>query len=496
MDDFNNPFDPDEINKIQQEIDRDLNKSQIQKNEEQVHDTESIIADKTDNTSHMESNIGKREVAHQEETLIVPSDPSNIGNQNFIKETIKHDTNKQNKGKFARLIALVCIASILAGSAMGIMMPFANNFIIPAIRNENPVAKNEDNSNFSFSLPEESKLSDKDMEFTKTYSEFSSSMSFAGLVDQVEPSVVGITSMVDGQAGYGLFGIPGESPNKGSGIIFDEDSTNVYIVSNNHVTNNAKSVMVSVSGSEGVPAKFVGKEAQSDLVVLSVSKDDLKKVGIDKVTVAKFGSSSQMRVGDFAIAIGNALGEGNTATFGFISAVDKEVSVDDRVLKVLQTDAAINPGNSGGPLINLNGEVIGINTLKLSETSVEGMGYSITSDVAMPIIEQLRNKTPSPVLGITGYTMTGQIAQAFNLPEMGVVVDSVMQGSSAEKAGIKRIDVITSFKGEAVFTMEQLSEKVKACSVGEKVEIKVIRQGVDDPIVLHAVLSEMTDDNF
>lgn len=491
MNEFKDPFDQSEIDKIQREIDRDLENG----TNESISVPENLNNDLA-STENVDSpaieGYGKREVvpSDDENKDYVPS--QNIDDQSFFKETIKNETHKNKVSGFKRLIAVVCIISILGGSSVGAMMALTTEVIIPMFSKAGNKAPVQEFKFAESTQNEETKTQGSEASYSAS---LKGGLSFADLIDSVEPSVVCITSVKEGAIDYGMFSMQGETPNQGSGIIFDEDNERVYIVSNNHVTSGAKSVLVSISGAENVPATLVGKEPQSDLVVLSVLKKDLKEKGVEKIIKAKFGSSKNMRVGDFAIAIGNALGEGNTATFGFISAIDKEVSVEDRVLTVIQTDAAINPGNSGGPLINLNGEVIGINTLKLAETKVEGMGYCITSDVAMPIIEQLRNRVPKPMLGIVGYTVTPQVAQAFNLPEMGVVVESVLEGSSAAKAGIQRTDIITSFKGETVFDMDQLSERVQSCEVGEEVELKLIREG-KETLTLTVTLSENKDANF
>jgi serine protease Do len=189
------------------------------------------------------------------------------------------------------------------------------------------------------------------------------------------------------------------------------------------------------------------------------------------------------------------LGEGNTATAGIISAKDKIINVDGTKLNVIQTDAAINPGNSGGPLINMRGEVIGINTAKFSESTVEGMGYSITSGVAKPIIEKLTNQETRPYLGIEASDVTKKIADLYNLPAMGVYVGTVMVGSSAEKAGIQPSDIITSFNEESILNFKDLTAALQKCKIGESVKVKVLRQG-KDTITLNVVLTSLPDTNF
>lgn len=193
--------------------------------------------------------------------------------------------------------------------------------------------------------------------------------------------------------------------------------------------------------------------------------------------VAEFGDSDSTQVGDTVIAIGNALGQGNTATKGIISVGAKEVNINGKKLTVLQTDAAINPGNSGGALVNQKGQVIGINTAKIALTSVEGVGYSIASNVAESLIEQLMNTTDSATLGVSVVTITDEMAQYYNLPTAGVMVQEVVQGGSAAQSGIKQNDIITSFNGQPTFTNDQLVSLVKKTKVGDTVNVKLIRNG-------------------
>jgi serine protease Do len=193
------------------------------------------------------------------------------------------------------------------------------------------------------------------------------------------------------------------------------------------------------------------------------------------------------------------MGEGNSATYGTISKRARAIPTQNRKLTVLQTDAAINPGNSGGPLINARGEVIGINTVNLTPAesyfTAEGMGYSIASNAALPILEELLRAEPKPFLGIRGATVSEEIAEMFDIPPIGVWVDSVFDTSSADMGGIQRTDIITSFNGNAIFTMEQLQEEIKKCRVGDTVEIKILREG-RTPLTLVIDLGADSPDNY
>lgn len=363
-------------------------------------------------------------------------------------------------------VKCVLICGIL-GAAIGFAIPFTTDYVIPKIEMS---LKNED------VVVDEKKTEDES--FNKYVADLAAideaSANTVSLVKKVTPSVVCITSVTQSQ---NWFNQTFESEGSGSGIIFSQDNENVYIATNAHVISGANRVSVSVEESDLVSATLVGKDANADLAVISVSWQDLRAVGINSVTLAQFGNSSQLQVGESVIAIGNALGGGNTATAGIVSALAKDVDIQGRKLTVIQTDAAINPGNSGGALVNSAGQVIGINTAKLAITSVEGIGYSIASDIAKPIIEQLMSTTDTPALGVYITTVSEELADYYGLPSAGVLVQSVIEGGSAAGSDIRVNDIITSFNGQPVFTAEQLTEAVKKCKVGDMVDITLLRNG-------------------
>jgi len=248
---------------------------------------------------------------------------------------------------------------------------------------------------------------------------------------------------------------------------------------------------------DAVPARPVGSHQMADLAVISVSLADLQRVGLSDVTVASFGDSNDIRVGDVVLAIGNAMGEGNATTSGIISAGEKEIIAMGRSFRVIQTDAAINPGSSGGPLVNKQGQVIGINSSLITSEhyAVEGMGFSIPTNVAKPVIEEIMNATPRPFLGIHGLNISEEIAAQLDIPPIGVYIDRVITGSSAYQAGIMRTDIITSFNGRAVFDMDQLVEEIRRLNIGDTVDITILRDGRDQ-LNLKAILGEDNNDNF
>ena len=256
-------------------------------------------------------------------------------------------------------------------------------------------------------------------------------------------------------------------------------SKNIYIATNNHVVADASSVSVTFNDKSVYSATVKGTDSDSDLAVVEVPLSKLSADTLSNIKVATLGDSDKVKVGAQAIAIGNALGYGTSVTVGYISAKDREVSGEDNTMKLLQTDAAINPGNSGGALVDSSGAVIGINSSKYADTSVEGMGFAIPINTAIPIINdivkaQTVSEDEQAYLGIKGTNVTSEYAQYYNLPE-GIYVSSVTSGSPADKAGIKKGDVIVKYKGKDVTTMDGLQEKMALCKAGDKVEITVKR---------------------
>ncbi len=301
--------------------------------------------------------------------------------------------------------------------------------------------------------------------------------SIAQVVSSVENSIVNIS--IKAQSSSGWFGQTYESEGAGSGIIYKIDGDTVYIITNNHVVEDATSVTVSITGDEQISAKLVGKDATSDLAVISVSKADFEAAGITDIEAATFGNSDDIQVGETVIPIGNALGQGKTATLGIVSAQNKEINVDGKTLTVIQTDAAINPGNSGGALVNTSGEVIGINTAKLSSNSVEGIGYAIPISSAKTIIDSLIEvgTVDKPYLGIQCYTINENFQRIYGINISGVFVASIESGSAAENAGLQATDIITAIDGKAVSDMETLSNEIASHKSGDTITLTIVRNG-------------------
>lgn len=270
-----------------------------------------------------------------------------------------------------------------------------------------------------------------------------------------------------------------ESTASGSGIIIAQNDTELLIVTNNHVIDGADKIAVQFIDDESYDAVIKGTSADNDLAVIAVTISDISADTLSKIKVATLGSSNDLKLGEPAIAIGNSLGFGQSVTVGYISALGREVQISDRTMTLIQTDAAINPGNSGGALLNIKGEVIGINSAKYSDTSVEGTGYAIPISDAEPIITELMSDThiaeaDKPYLGIYGQEVPVTYQERFGWPA-GIYVSQVMTGSPASLAGIESGDIITEFNGTAVDTMTALQEQLEKCAVGDKITLKIQR---------------------
>lgn len=307
----------------------------------------------------------------------------------------------------------------------------------------------------------------------------------ADIAGNAMPSVVSITNMSVQQVQSFFGGVQErESQSAGSGIIIGQNDTELLIVTNNHVVEGSDTLTVSFIDEESVEANVKGTDAGKDLAIIAVQLDKIKSSTMEKVAVATLGDSEQIQVGEEAIAIGNALGYGQSVTRGIISATGR--SIDGIDSSLIQTDAAINPGNSGGALLNAKGEVIGINTAKAAMNAVEGMGYAIPVSEARETIETLMNReTRTKVaenergyLGIRGEDVSQDISQMYNMPT-GVYITEIFQGGGADRAGIAKGSVITALNGISVTGMESLQEQLQYYKIGEKVTVTVQVPGND-----------------
>ncbi len=308
----------------------------------------------------------------------------------------------------------------------------------------------------------------------------------SSVVEEVMPSIVAITNT--GTVTYNsFFGKQSQqSQSCGSGIIVSEDDDYLYIATNNHVVSDAEELTVQFNDDSVVKAEIRGTDPDDDLAVVSVKKSDMGSDTYSAIKIATIGDSDSTEVGSPAIAIGNALGYGQSVTTGIVSALNRTVTTQDSTTgetvtnnNLIQTDAAINPGNSGGALLNAKGEVIGINSVKYSSTDVEGIGYAIPMSVAQPIIESLiqngsYTNENAAYLGIKGGDVSSEMV-AYGFPQ-GVYISSVVSGSGASNAGLQEGDIITAIDSTDISSMTELQSALKSYSAGDKVKLTVARQ--------------------
>ncbi len=323
------------------------------------------------------------------------------------------------------------------------------------------------------------------------------SLDVSDIVEEAMPSIVSITtkSVEEVQSYYGMFGQYGayspeqrEVQGSGSGIIIGKNDTELLVATNYHVVDGAETLSVGFCDSTACSAKVKGYDSEKDLAVVAVSLDDIDSDTMDAISIATIGNSDNLKVGEQVVAIGNALGYGQSVTTGIVSAKNRQLNSDDTVgdydsdsnsaTNLIQTDAAINPGNSGGALLNMNGEVVGINSAKLASTEVEGIGYAIAISDVTDTIESLMNEETRDkvedhgVLGITVQTVDSDVSEAYGVPE-GVLVRDVTEGGAADDAGIEARSIITKFAGKTVTTKEQLVEFLSYYEPGEDVELTI-----------------------
>ncbi len=339
----------------------------------------------------------------------------------------------------------------------------------------------------------------------KTSSEEVDTIGMEGVSDivrEVMPSIVAVNTVIEEQM-RDWFGrtYSQEGEGAGTGFIFSEDGEYLYLATNFHVIENSKEISVVFNDDSSVPAEIRGYDENADVAVLLVKLSDLSDETKNAIKVAVIGDSDALEAGNGSIAIGNALGYGQSVTTGAISAVERTVQLTDGEMTLIQTEAAINPGNSGGPLLNDRGEVIGINTVKYSETKVEGMGFAIPINSAMETINDIlsgkvASKSDTVYFGIRGGTVSEALAQEIGCPQ-GVYVGYVYQGSAAERAGLQVDDIITEFDGTAITTFEELQACLAKHRPGDRVDLVVYepdsRGGYSESQKLTTILGSMEE---
>ena len=356
-------------------------------------------------------------------------------------------------------------------------------------------------SSEKLTLMKSDKKSDKSTEDTTDTksSDTKGSLDVSEVAEGAMPSVVAITtkSVQEVQNYYSMFGsqyAPSqeqEVQGSGSGIIIGKTKSELLIATNYHVVDGADTLSVAFADGSAYEATVKGFDENEDLAVVSVATKDVSNNTMDAISVAKIGSSDDLKIGEQVVAIGNALGYGQSVTTGIVSAKNRKTDSSGQIessdstdnsssinkgVNLIQTDAAINPGNSGGALLNMDGEVVGINSAKLASTEVEGMGYAIAISDVTDTLEDLMNETPRDkvdnhgVLGITGMTVSDEASQYYGIPE-GVLVSEVTEGGAAEDAGIKEKSIITEFDGKRVRSIDELVSRFEYYEPGEEVEV-------------------------
>ena len=372
-------------------------------------------------------------------------------------------TSKPKKG-YMKKVALVVGASVLFGAVGGVTMQ-GTSYLTGKL-----LGKNTKSTVGTTKTVSNAKLTTSTSTVTSDVSD---------IVENTLPSIVSITNMSVQEVQNFFGGISQqESESAGSGIIISQNDSELLVVTNNHVVEGSDTLTVTFNDGNSVEAQIKGTDSARDLAVVAVPLDKISDDTMNAIKVATLGDSDSLKVGEPAIAIGNALGYGQSVTTGIVSATGRTIDGFDG--EYIQTDAAINPGNSGGALLNANGEVIGINSAKINSSAVEGMGFAIPISDASDVIQNLMNKeTRSKVsdeergyLGIKGYDVSEEGAQMYNMPT-GVYVKEVMSGGGAEKAGLTKGSIITGFEGSSISSMSSLQEQLQYYKAGEEVTLTV-----------------------
>ena len=416
--------------------------------------------------------------------------------------------NKDNRNDKIRKIAkkglTFSLCAVLAGGLAAGSFEGVNKLAGWSGATTVEAASNKDETTLTYAKSEkkDADASDSKSDTGKdTGSTAKGSLDVSEIVSEALPSIVSITtkSVQEVQNYFGMYGMYGYAPQQqeqevegsGSGIIVGKNDDELLIATNYHVVEGADTLSVAFTDGNAVEASVKGFDEERDLAVVSVSLDDVEDDTMDAISIANIGSSDDLKVGEQVVAIGNALGYGQSVTTGIVSAKNRRMDSDNNTVtdgsddssdgvNLIQTDAAINPGNSGGALLNMEGEVVGINSAKLASTEVEGMGYAIAISDVTDILQNLMNETSRDklddsehgVLGIEGSSVSSEAVQMYGIPA-GVFVKKVTEGGAADKAGLKANSVITEFNGKAVSSIDQLMEYLSYYEPDEEVELTV-----------------------
>lgn len=416
--------------------------------------------------------------------------------------------NKDNRNDKIRKIAkkglTLSLCAVLAGGLAAGSFEGVNKLAGWSGATTVEAASNKDETTLTYAKSEkkDADTSDSKSDTGKdTGSTAKGNLDVSEIASEALPSIVSITtkSVQEVQNYFGMYGMYGYAPQQqeqevegsGSGIIVGKNDDELLIATNYHVVEGADTLSVAFTDGNAVEASVKGFDEERDLAVVSVSLDDVEDDTMDAISIANIGSSDDLKVGEQVVAIGNALGYGQSVTTGIVSAKNRRMDSDNNTVtdgsddssdgvNLIQTDAAINPGNSGGALLNMEGEVVGINSAKLASTEVEGMGYAIAISDVTDILQNLMNETSRDklddsehgVLGIEGSSVSSEAVQMYGIPA-GVFVKKVTEGGAADKAGLKANSVITEFNGKAVSSLDQLIEYLSYYEPDEEVELTV-----------------------
>ena len=453
----------------------DYNGSYIQQDraENVSHEGSYMQQDRAKSVSHYGS------YAQQSSTAHTDAQGSSYKRQN---EAAKQETVKsRKKGSTFKRIVGISAAALLFGTIAGGTMFGVNNLATSLMETE------EESTELSKKVPEVSSVELKEASTAVTTANNSSSAlaDVSPIAESAMPSVVAIkgTTSVETYSWFGE-GQTYDTPSSGSGIIIGKNDTELLVVTNNHVVEDTKDLSVVFIDNEEVKASVKGRDSENDIAIIAVKLEDIKSETLEKIAVARMGDSDELKVGQGVVAIGNALGYGQSVTVGYVSAIDREVTTKDSSIKnLLQTDAAINPGNSGGALLNMSGEVIGINTAKYASTEVEGMGYAIPISKVKDIISELSSKETRSdkvdennqgYLGIQGKNIGEDVAEAYDMPR-GIYVYKIVENSLAADSDLREKDIITKVDSQSVKNMEELKDILSYYKSGEKVKLTVQR---------------------
>ncbi len=398
-------------------------------------------------------NQDKQGADEQSVDVVLEAETIDLSGKSVYRDQDIRPQKTPKKRHVAGWVAVIMVAAMLAGTMTGVGYYWAGNL---SLQDGSSVAG-------AYYLDASS--------VKRVKADYGISESIPDMVDRLGGAVVSITSqMVQNDFFFNEY----EASGSGTGVIFNINKDSVLIVTNNHVIEDATSLNVAFNRETSAKAIVVGTDPDADIAVIKVALKDLPQSVLANLPTVVFGDSDKIRVGEMAIAIGNPLGYDDTVTVGVVSGIDRSLRLSGRNFNLIQTDAAINPGNSGGALFNGKGEVIGINTVKIADQEVEGIGFAIPINTVKPLIQEILQKgyVSKPYLGIAGQDINSEISETYGIP-VGVMVSEVVPGSGAAKAGLVKGDVITKVDGKQVDSMEALIDIISSKKVGDSITLEV-----------------------